>query len=89
MSSKDVLTRLFDAKCLISMSKNLSFSSLLPSVAKPSHLYRSEEQNIDFGLLTDSSATAPEKTFVVFIHSQEYFFAIFQSGNIDFSSFPL
>ena len=42
MSSKDVVTRPFDAKCL------RGFSSLLPSVEKPDHLYRSEEDNVDF-----------------------------------------
>ena len=81
MSTKDVVTRPFDANCLISMDKNLSFSSLLQSVAKPNHLYRSEEGNVDFRLLTDSLATAPDKTFVVFVRPKEYFFAIFESGN--------
>ena len=65
MSSKDVITRPFDAKCLISMGKNLSFSSLPPLVAKPNHSYMSEEDKVDFRLLTDSLATAPDKTFVV------------------------
>ena len=73
MSSKDVVTRPFDAKCLISMGKNLSFSSLLPSVAKPNHLYRSEEDNVDFRLLTDSLATAPDKIFVVFVRHKSTF----------------
>ena len=73
MSSKDVVTRPFDAKCPISIGKNLSFSSLLPSVSKPNHLYRSEEDNVDFRLLTDYLATAPDKTFVVFVRPQEYF----------------
>ena len=88
MSSKDVVTRPFDAKCLISMGKNLSFSSLLPSVEKPNHLYRSEEDKVDFRLLTDSLATAPDKTFVVLVCPQEHYFAIFESGNMAFSSFP-
>ena len=95
MSSKDVVTRPFDAKHLInliSMGKKLffifksffhflffifkSFSSLLSSVAKPNHLHRSEEDNLDFRLLNDSLVTTPDKIFVVFVHLQEYFLAI-------------
>ena len=59
------------------MGKNLSFSSLVPPVAKPNHLHRSE----DFLWLNDSLATAPDKTFVVFVRPQE-FFVICESGNI-------
>ena len=70
------------------MGKNLLFSSLQPSLVKPNHLYRSEEDNVDFRLLTDALATAPDKTFVVFVRPQRYFFAIFGSGNVAFSSFP-
>ena len=90
MSSKDVVTRPFDAMCLISMGKNFSFSSLLPSVAKPKHLYKSEENNVVFRLLTDSLATAPDKTFVIFVRPQSTLFrflsletwplAVFQRG---------
>ena len=83
MSSKDVITRPFDTKCLIYMGKNLSFSSLLPPVAKPNHLYRSEKENVDFGLFSDSLAIAPGKTFVVFTLPQEHFLAVFESGEHD------
>ena len=56
-----------------SMDKNLSSGLVLllmvavitlqPSVAKPNHLYRSSEDNVDFRLLSDSLGTAPDKTF--------------------------
>lgn len=62
MFSKDGIITPFDSKCLINMSKTLSYSSLLQNQTMYT---RSEVDNINFKLLTDFLAAALDKMFVV------------------------
>jgi len=88
MSSNEVVTKPSSAKCLIKMDRNLSFSSLLPSVAIPNHLFKLGSFKGAFNLPTDSFATAPLKIWVVLVLPHAYFWAIFESGNIRLNSLP-
>lgn len=80
MSIKDVAARPFVAKCLISIGRNLSFSLLLPVVAKPNHLYKPEEKKVDFKSDIASLAKFSDKICVVLVQLQEYFFTIWNQG---------
>lgn len=60
-----------------------------PMVARPNHLYRSEEDKVDSKSDIDDLATAPDKICIVLGRLQEYLFAIFESGNMALKSFPM
>ena len=61
MSIKDIVTRPFVTKRLLSIGRNLSFSSQLLLVTRTNHLHRSEKEKVDFRSNNDSFGTASVK----------------------------
>ena len=65
--------------CLTKTGKNLSSSSLLPSVADP---YQRVNSSSSFSSLVICFATAPVSICVVFVRPHRYLFTILESGNM-------
>ena len=79
MSSNDVALGLESLSTCLTAGKNLSPSSLLPSVANP---YQPVSNSSSFRSLVIFFATAPVSTYVVFVQSHRCLFNILESGSM-------